>query len=96
MLLVSVVVVLVSALGDGPAARRRRIATGSVLAVACALGAASVGIVLLPAAVALLTAGLKPRRSSTPPSLRALAPGQYASRNMMLMRGPAKAHLGKK
>jgi hypothetical protein len=72
ILLVPVAVALVGALGDGPTVRRRRIAAGWVLASACVLGAASLGIFFLPAAVALLAAGLKtgaappgPRRGAT-------------------------------
>jgi hypothetical protein len=65
VLLVPVTVALVGALGDGAAARRRRIAAGSALAGACVLGAASVGIFFLPAPIALLTAGLKTRRRSS-------------------------------
>ena len=62
VLLVPVAVALAGALGDGPTARRRRIAAGWVLAGACLLGAASLGIFFLPATVALLTAGFKTRR----------------------------------
>lgn len=65
-LLVPVAVALVGAVGDGPA-RRRRVAAGWVLVAACVLGAASVGIFFLPAAVALLTAGLKTRRRTDRP-----------------------------
>ena len=67
VLLVPVGVALVGALGNGPGARRRRIAAGWVLAGACILGAASLGIFFLPAAVALLTAGLKTRRRTAGP-----------------------------
>lgn len=67
VLLVPVAVALLGALGDGPAARRRRIAAGLVLAGACVLGAASLGIFFLPATVALLTAGLKTRRRTAGP-----------------------------
>jgi len=70
VLLVPVAVALVGALGDGPAARRRRIAAGWALAAACALGAASLGIFFLPAAVALLTAGLKTRHRTAGPEER--------------------------
>lgn len=66
VLLVPIAVTLVGALGNGPAARPRRIAAGSVLAAASLLGAASFGIFFLPAAVALLTAGLKTRRRTLP------------------------------
>jgi cytochrome c biogenesis factor len=66
VLLVPVAVAVVGALGDGPA-RRRRIAAGWVLVAACVLGAASFGIFFLPAAVALLTAGLKTRRRTDGP-----------------------------
>jgi hypothetical protein len=65
VLLVPVTVALVGALGDGAAARRRRIAAGSALAGVCVLGAASVGIFFLPAPIALLTAGLKTGRHSS-------------------------------
>ena len=67
VLLVPVAVALVGALGEGPAAPRRRLAAGWVLAGACMLGAASLGIFFLPAAVALLTAGLKTRRRAAGP-----------------------------
>jgi cytochrome c biogenesis factor len=67
VLLVPVAVALVGALGDGPAARRRRIAAGWMLAGACVFGAASLGIFFLPATVALLTAGLKTRRRTGEP-----------------------------
>jgi hypothetical protein len=70
VLLVPVAVALVGAPGDGPAARRRRIAAGWVLAGACVLGAASLGIFFLPATVALLTAGLKTRRRTAGPEER--------------------------
>jgi hypothetical protein len=70
VLLVPVAVALVGALGAGPAARRRRIAAGSVLAGACVVGAASLGIVFLPAAVALLAAGLKTRRRTAGPQAK--------------------------
>jgi hypothetical protein len=69
VLLVPVAVALVGALGGGPAARRRRIAAGGVLLGACVVGAMSIGIFYLPAAVALLTAGLATRveRAATRP-----------------------------
>jgi hypothetical protein len=67
VLLVPVAVALVGGLGDGPAARRRRIAAGAVLAGACVFGAASLGIFFVPAAVALLAAGLKTRRRTAGP-----------------------------
>ena len=67
VLLVPVAVALVGALGDGPTARRRRIAAGWVLAVACVLGAASLGIFFLPATIALLIAGFKTRRGTAAP-----------------------------
>lgn len=67
ILLVPVAVALVGALGNGPGARRRRLAAGWVLAGACVLGAASLGIFFLPAAVALLTAGLKTRHRTAGP-----------------------------
>lgn len=70
VLLVPVAVALVGALGEGPAARRRRIAAGWVLAGACVLGAASLGLFFLPATVALLTAGLKTRRRAAGPEER--------------------------
>lgn len=53
-------------MGGGPAARRRRIAAGWVLVGACAVGIASLGAFFLPAAVALLAAGLKTRRPGAP------------------------------
>ena len=59
VLLVPVAIALVGAIGAGPGARRRRLAAGWVLAIACVLGAASVGILFLPAPLALLAAGLK-------------------------------------
>ena len=59
ILLVPVAVALAGALGRGPGTRRRRITAGSVLAAACLLGSASLGIFFVPAAAALLTAGLK-------------------------------------
>jgi hypothetical protein len=58
ILLVPVAVALAGALGRG-AARQRRIVAGSVLLVFCLLGAMSVGLFFVPAAAALLTAGLK-------------------------------------
>ncbi len=61
ILLVPVAVALAGALGRVPRVRRRRIAAGSVLAVACVLGAMSLGIFYVPAAAALLAAGLKAR-----------------------------------
>jgi hypothetical protein len=61
VLLVPVAIALVGAHGAGPGARRRRLAAGWVLAIACVLGAASVGIFFLPAPLALLAAGLKTR-----------------------------------
>ncbi len=70
VLLVPVAVALVGALGNGPAARRRRITAGWVLAGFCVLGAASLGIFFLPATVALLTAGLKTRRRTAGPGPR--------------------------
>jgi hypothetical protein len=70
VLLVPVAVVLVGALGNGPAARRRRLAAGWVLAGACVLGAASLGIFFLPATAVLLTAGLKTRRRTAGPGPR--------------------------
>lgn len=68
--LVPVAVALVGAPGGGPAARRRRIAAGWVLAGVCVLGAASLVIFFLPATVALLTAGLKTRRRTAGPEER--------------------------
>ena len=59
LVLVPLAVALAGALGRGPTVRRRRIAAGSVLAVACVLGATTLGIFYVPAAAALLTAGLK-------------------------------------
>jgi hypothetical protein len=59
VLLVPVAIALAGAVGRGPRARRRRIAAGSVLTVACLLGAMSIGIFFVPAAALLLTAGLK-------------------------------------
>jgi|RhiMethySRZTD1v2_1073278.scaffolds.fasta_scaffold11796_10 hypothetical protein len=61
LLLVPVVVALAGALGRGATVRRRRIAAGGVLAVACLLGAMTLGIFYVPAAALLLTAGLKAR-----------------------------------
>jgi uncharacterized BrkB/YihY/UPF0761 family membrane protein len=60
-LLVPFAVALAGALGRGPTVRRRRIAAGSVLAVACVVGATTLGVFYVPAAAALLTAGLKAR-----------------------------------
>jgi len=59
VLLVPVVVALAGAAGRGAAARQRRIVAGSVLTAACLLGAASIGVFFVPAAAALLAAGLK-------------------------------------
>ncbi len=59
VLLVPVAIALVGALGTGAASRRRRVGTGWVLLAFCTLGAATLGFFYLPAAVALLTAGLK-------------------------------------
>ena len=59
LLLVPVAVTLAGALGRGATVRRRRIAAGGVLAVACVLGATTLGIFYVPAAALLLTAGLK-------------------------------------
>ena len=59
VLLVPVALALAGAFGHGPTVRRRRIAAGSALAVACVLGAMSLGIFYVPAAAALLTAGLR-------------------------------------
>ena len=59
VLAVPVVVALAGAVGRGSTARRRRIVAGSVLTGACVLGAMSIGIFFVPAAVVLLTAGLK-------------------------------------
>jgi cytochrome c biogenesis factor len=73
VLLGPVAVALVGALGDGPATRRRRIAAGWVLAAACVLGVASLGIFFLPATVALLAAGLKTRRRIGAPEGRGSA-----------------------
>jgi hypothetical protein len=70
VLLVPVAVAFVGALGNGPAARPRRIAAGWVLAGACVLGAASLGIFFLPPTIALLTAGLKTRRRTAGPEER--------------------------
>jgi hypothetical protein len=67
VLLVPVAIALVGAPGSGPAARRRRIAAGWVMAGACLLGAGSLGIFFLPAPIALLTAGLKTRRRTAGP-----------------------------
>jgi hypothetical protein len=61
LLLVPVAVALAGALGRGPTVRRRRVAAGSVLAVACVVGAMTLGVFYVPAAAALLTAGLKAR-----------------------------------
>lgn len=61
LVLVPVAVALAGALGRGPTVRRRRIAAGSLLAVACVLGATTLGIFYVPAAAALFTAGLKAR-----------------------------------
>jgi hypothetical protein len=59
LLLVPVALALAGALGRGPTVRRRRVAAGSVLALACVVGAMSLGVFYLPAAAALLTAGLR-------------------------------------
>ena len=59
VLLVPVALAVAGAFGHGPTVRRRRIAAGSALAVACVLGAMSLGIFYVPAAAALLTAGLR-------------------------------------
>jgi hypothetical protein len=59
VLLLPAAAALVGALGNGPAARWRRITAGWVLAGFCVLGAASLGIFFLPATAALLAAGLK-------------------------------------
>jgi len=67
VLVAPVAVALLGALGDGPAARWRRITAGWVLVGACMAGAASLGILFLPAPVALLTAGLKTRRHTAGP-----------------------------
>jgi hypothetical protein len=58
VLLIPVAVAVIGAVGGGPATRRRRIAAGCVLLGACVLGAMSLGFFYLPAAVALLIAGL--------------------------------------
>jgi hypothetical protein len=58
ILLVPVALALAGALGRA-AARQRRIVAGSVLTVFCLLGAMSIGIFFVPAAAALLAAGLK-------------------------------------
>jgi len=67
VLLVPAAAALVGALGNGPAARWRRIAAGWVLAGLCVLGAASLGIFFLPATAALLAAGLKTRHRTAGP-----------------------------
>ena len=59
ILAVPVVVALAGAVGRASTARLRRIVAGSVLTGACVLGAMSIGIFFVPAAVVLLTAGLK-------------------------------------
>jgi hypothetical protein len=59
VLLVPVAVALAGALGRGRRDRRRRIVAGSVLAVFCVLGAMSLGVFYVPAAAALLVAGLR-------------------------------------
>jgi len=73
ILLIPVAVALIGALGGGPAARRRRIAAGWVLLGTCVIGAMSLGIFYLPAAVALLIAGLTTRVD--PASTRPPRPG---------------------
>jgi len=60
LVLVPVAVALAGTLGRGTV-RRRRIAAGGVLAVACVLGATTLGIFYVPAAALLFTAGLKAR-----------------------------------
>jgi hypothetical protein len=57
VLAVPIVLALVGAGGPGLAARQRRIGAGSLLLVGCLLGAMSVGLFYLPAAVLLLAAG---------------------------------------
>jgi len=59
ILLVPVVLAVAGAVGRGSTARRRRIVAGSVLTGACVLGAMSIGFFFVPAAAALLAAGLK-------------------------------------
>jgi hypothetical protein len=59
---VPVVVGLVGAVGRGATARPRRITAGWVLMVGSLLGAASIGSAVIPAALALLVAGLRTRR----------------------------------
>lgn len=63
---VALALALAGSMGGGPAARRRRIAAGWVLVGACAVGIASLGAFFLPAAVALLAAGLKTRHPGAP------------------------------
>jgi hypothetical protein len=57
LVVLAVPVVLALAGAGGPAARPRRIGAGSLLLVFCLLGAMSVGLFYLPAAVLLLAAG---------------------------------------
>ena len=64
VLVVPVAIALAGAFGSGPRARRRRLVAGWVLAIACVLGAASLGVYFLPAPLALLAAGLKTRRGT--------------------------------